>query len=260
MKRPYPMNYKNQNYKKRKQDENNVMTSYPNDNMPMIKPSQKKYILKSINPNPPELKCVDTPLADDVVINNPTFLQNNFLCLNLVQQGAAYYNRIGTKINLKSLKLRLRFTVNTNLSNANTTFRILVVYDKNNNGYPPVVQDILQSIYQDGTSVLNVYSSVNINYRDRFEILLDEFITLPPVSSPTPGQFVIVGGLAVPYTYEKYLKLKDRPQMYRGTASPITIGSVVSGAIYLLPISDLPQASLLNPYDMGGEARVRFTD
>lgn len=203
-----------------------------------------------------ELKSLDTALPNAFVVNTPVFGTNDFYCLNLLQLGSGFYNRIGNKINMKSLMLRLRIQVSGAVSSNTTLLRFMLIYDKNNNGNPPSLNEIISNYNQNGAEDNSLLSGLNLTYRDRFEILMDYMVNLPPVT--VGGNLVLLGGTSEKFYINKYIRLKDRPAIYKGNDTPATIANITSGALYLLPLSQYSGTDC--PYTIIGSTRLRYVD
>ena len=136
--------------------------------------------------------------------------------LNCVGQGATSYNRIGTKILIKSIMFNSIFSL-TGSGPTQSTFRYMIVYDHQPNGAFPAFSDILsQNI---GTAPI-MFSSINMSNRSRFIVLRDRVHTLD-----------FDGGNGGTIHCKEFIKTKLETQFGTNTA---TIGDITSGAIYLI--------------------------
>lgn len=150
-------------------------------------------------------------------------------CLNGITQGISANERVGRKIQMKSLQVRWSESTTASLS----ALRILVVYDRD--GLPlPFITDVL--------SVDNFNSNMQLSNSDRFVVLHDEVIPCE-VSGPTnnrrAGKF--------------YIKL-NLPTMYQGTTN--AGGDISHGSLWIM------SNSLNGPIGagIGYNSRVRYTD
>ena len=108
-----------------------------------------------------EVKCLDTTFlapynnvwVPDAFPQKVLNADNNgaFQSLVNIKQGNAISQRIGNKINLKSVRLRFSLDSTGVLTNTPTDTRLLLVYDRQPNGAYPTVNDFLNVIPQDGT-------------------------------------------------------------------------------------------------------------
>lgn len=101
---------------------------------------------------------------------------NGITCVNEVTQGANYYQRVGTKIVIKSIQLR--FSVQAGAQTDCYTVRWALIYDRQTNGTAgagPILGDIFQ---QNGVVGTNVDTGVNLQNRSRFVILRDRMVDI----------------------------------------------------------------------------------
>jgi len=57
---------------------------------------------------------------------------------------------------------------------------------------------------------------------------------------------------------DEYINLKDMETIFNGTANPLLIGNVQTGALIIATIGDVLAAN--QPYSLRGVARLRFRD
>jgi hypothetical protein len=188
--------------------------------------------------------------------------------LNLIQQGAGISQRIGHKVSLKSLRLRLSMEPLNNVDNGwALKTRILVMYDRNPDGTYPAMNVILANITQANQTQAGTYlDNLNPNFFDRFVVLMDKFITLPVYDSagvisnsnqvgPTNQEAFIL---------DEYIKLKDLETIYGNTANnlqtanPMTIAYIQTGALLIMSMGGI--AAINSPYCFTGTARLRYRD
>lgn len=89
----------------------------------------------------PEIKTVDTGFLFTIPAVG---VGPQFILLNGTQQGTGTFNRIGTKINMRSFQLRASFESVASQANQDVC-RIMLVWDKNANKVVPTFADIVQS-------------------------------------------------------------------------------------------------------------------
>lgn len=174
----------------------------------------------------PELKNIDTGGSIGVLVGTQW---SELDLLNPIQVGADSNQRVGRKVQLKSLIFRW----NTSSNIANIPFRLLIVYDKEPNQATPLITDILISN--------NHNAPMNLSNSNRFIILADEL------------HQVIVG--AFPRTGKVFKKL-NLPEMF--SASSIDVTSVTQGAIFAM--CSIPGVAGAGNPGLGYIARVRYTD
>jgi hypothetical protein len=133
--------------------------------------------------------------------------------LNDIQQGAAFYNRIGSKVCMTSIMVR--FNLLASATTVLSSVRYAIVYDRQCNGAFPAITDIFGV---NGATAAN-NSGVNLTNRGRFLILRDKAVTIDPAS-------------ALSVDVEEYCKLTQLEAEFK--ASGGTIGDITTGAFYLV--------------------------
>jgi len=250
------------------------------------------------NKNKGELKALDTLIDNYVgapvavaqgtggIFSSALSAAQSLFLLNNVGVGSAFYQRIGRKIDLKSLEFKLCLRPNAGTTGAtastggygnlspSTTFapylRILVVYDMQANGGYPTLSDVLNSVDSISNPINIGQSMINLNNRERFKILRDHEMTPPVfVTDPTanPGtKLQALGGVVDEKrwdpSFSDYIKLKGLPCQYKADAAPNpsspTIGNLATGALYLILLSD--RNTLLTGWTAYGTCRLRYYD
>lgn len=203
----------------------------------------------------PELKCMDTREVTLVIDNT-----NQNIILNDVLQGAAFYNRIGNEIEMKSLHL----TGHIGLSGTAPTptwdyMRILVIYDRQPNGAFPTTADVLTSYDQNGTTSSTAYDHTNPTNHDRFKILADIRLEVPwnnsslAVAGQIPETIIDYNG---EYNINRFINLRGLPAKFKASAG--NIGDLASGSLFLKVLGT--QATAAAPFQFLGTARLRYID
>lgn len=185
--------------------------------------------------------------------------------LNTPTPGADSNQRIGRKINLKSVLVKANWRIQNILGDDPINpvqIRTMLIWDKCPNGSYPAISDILQPLNVIGITDPNnpnnplvapcPASPNNLDNRDRFRTLWDANDTLSP------------GGESI-RQYDKYLKLSGET-IFSGDQNNLT--SIKTGAIYLLLLSDAYDVKTLGEDDplivnrpiCKVNCRVRFTD
>jgi len=159
--------------------------------------------------------------------------------LNCVQQGATSYNRIGTKILIKSIDFRCNFFL-AGTAPSYAGVRYMLVYDRQPNGAFPAMSDIIS---ENISTAPTFHSGVNMANRSRFVVLRDRMLTL---SAGTDNISVC----------KEFIKTKLETQFKTNTGA---IGDITTGAIYLIAFATLSgsasYAQLSNAH-----CRIRFFD
>jgi len=198
----------------------------------------------------PELKSID--LADTTV---PCTTAGTLVCLNLVVAGSSFFNRIGRKIEMKSVQLRAKFNP-TGTANPEPQYsRVMIVYDRQTNGAVPSLSDIIQSTTFDGTNSTSAFSGQNLNNRDRFVVVHDRRVVLPPVVAGGAG----IQPFLSEFYQDFYRKLPNLVCQYKADSSPTpVIGDIATGALWLVVLSEL--AAGVDTWDFEFSTRVRYVD
>lgn len=141
-----------------------------------------------------EVKCRDLNIDFDTpgtlvgvasVAGRPAdnLFDTGMVLLNPVSTGTKFTERIGTKINIKSISLQGSFKQLTDATNV-AYARYLIIYDRQPNGAFPAIGDILQT--NDTNLAFN--SGINMVNKSRFKIIRDKRIT---VDSGSGLQFAV---------------------------------------------------------------------
>jgi len=140
-----------------------------------------------------EIKSLDIPSLLPVQNNSGRFADDanhdSVIFMTNIKEGAGFNNRIGRKINLKSIRLNGYIAANSSFLRTTTvypvvfprqTLRMLVVYDKQFNGAAGVtLSDVLQDVDLNGTATTNGLSSMNLDNRERYKIVWDKKLLCP---------------------------------------------------------------------------------
>lgn len=170
--------------------------------------------------------------------------------LNATATGSDFTQRIGRRIKMKSLLLRVYLSVDAAIAASTTNLcRVLVVLDKQWNatttaggavsGAPPVA-----TAYNITPVLTNIFinSATNLNNRDRYKILVDKFMTISQ-SGPAGGQISIYKKMNIDVTYG-------------GTT--FDGGSIQTNALLIYIISN--QTAGTNDASFNATSRIRFVD
>lgn len=188
-----------------------------------------------------ELKFLNTPLQAagpavyPLVSNDVT--NTNVIGLNLLAQGTDFTNRIGRKVNVRSIQLTMRIAQGTTPSDV--VVRFMVVYDSQPNGAVPAISDILDTV----AGPVNSFN--NLNNRARFKTMLSFSTRLDDQSFGTRD-------------IRKY-KACNLPVIYN--ASGAGVATVNTGAIWFFGVStNVSGATAPNLPLTQALARIRFSD
>lgn len=176
------------------------------------------------------------------IARDPTLQFSGITCLNLVQQGASAYQRVGTKIHVKSV----HFSCNIRLiGTAPTwaTYRYLIVHDRSPNGSYPLFSDLLSFNI---SSPPTFYSGVNMSNRERFTILRDRCGNLD--SDGGNGQVVNI---------REYVRCSIDTQFKTSTGG---IADITTGAIYFVAFGYEQGTAANYPIATTMQSRIRYVD
>lgn len=183
----------------------------------------KKYIRKAID-NMVEDKVIYTNVAAPFGVSDVS----SYALLNGCAQGAAKTQRLGQKIKLKSVQLRISFAINAaSLAGATSGnfFRILLLYDRQTNAGNPSNAQLFVS-----TTATETYESpLNIVAVQRYKILHDKVYVMNPTGGATnisPVKFINIRK-----------KLRNLPTVFNtGVAGDVT--DINTGSLILVLLCD----------------------
>lgn len=196
-------------------------------------------------------------LNNPVIMINSTGTIQNLAC---IQQGSGVSQRIGNKVALKSLRIRLALSDLQHNYDVISENRIMIVYDRQPNGTYPTINNMLQLIKQDGSTAHgNEVSNINVSQLDRYVVLMDKLISLPPYESGAFNTTSMVGVTQQSsYIIDEFIKLKRLETCFSTTSNPCTIATIQTGALYVISLGDAVATG--EPYCWVGNMRLRFYD
>lgn len=244
--------------KKGKQPYKGNKTQYPQRTMTMYSGQNQGEMVK-------DLKVCDVPElavgASPVTISTTPVIQ----LLNGVQIGNSIYNRVGNKIQMKSLHL-IGTIDNPQTFAAGDYFRIMVVYDRSpaiasGAGAFPAYATMFSSYDNAGGITSTAYSHMNPNLVNRFVVLADMRYSVPQCA--TGGGFEVSASGVVDYqnkdvNVNRFIRLKGLETCYTTSTNPAAIGDISTGSLYLVVIGTAPAAQA--PYQLTYSARLRYYD
>lgn len=207
-----------------------------------------------------EVKGMDTDISLAPVIDTTNTNASSFV-LNLVQQGAGSWNRVGRKIYPKSLRFKgnFNFEYNTTVATghgSDSYIRFAVIYDQQPSGALPTFDTIFGITDQTGTEACtDVTNPPRYDNMDRFKILLDKTV-VPDRLFVTSGGAAPHQDVVVPFDY--FLKLPQCETVFSGQSNPMTIADISSGGLYLY-LRAYQNSSEIK-VDVDGIARLRYND
>ena len=140
--------------------------------------------------------------------------------INGVATGTDFTDRIGRKTQMKSVNL-IGVVQPEDGDVANNLARVMLVYDCQSNGAAPVITDIL--VTASGVSQLN------LNNRDRFQVLFDSHNAMAGQNSGTAT--LTYSGAPSIALVKKYVKL-NHEVLFAGTTNGIA--SIQTGGLFLV--------------------------
>lgn len=213
--------------------------------------------------NGPEVKSVD-------LSGTPSFTQAGTVTLLTVPvEGASFYNRIGRRIRMKSIQIKGAITPGLGNAAADTATlgRVMVLYDRQPNGALPSVADIITDYTSAGATSTTTRSGLNMNNRDRFVVLMDQFVVLPAVgiSGVAPAATIYYadpnnnagGAEQGQLLINRFIKLKGLESHFKASAG--AIGDISTGSLIMLTIAS-DSANAGGSYTLAFEDRVKFLD
>lgn len=177
--------------------------------------------------------------------------------LNLVRTGSSINNRIGRRIEMKSVRITGRLEA-VRTVNVEDYVRILVIYDRQTNGALPAFADILADILEDASTISSVYSGAALNNRDRFVILRDKRIAVPSMTW-TAGVITNPGfDNSTEFNIDMFVKLKGLLCQYKADSAPAVIGDIATGSLLLVTVGG--QIAAAEGWRASLTSRLRFND
>lgn len=209
-----------------------------------------------------EIKSLDT-IAPNAGVTQAGFTCNataSLVVLNPVTIGSSMWNRVGRKISLKSIRIRGQFLqTGHNDMQSGQYARLTLIYDKQPNGALPSISDVFQDQVNSASDSHATYpnSGVNLNNRDRFEVIADEqwYLSGGNQSTSTAG---VMTATAKSMEINLFRKLKGRETHFKADSSPGVIGDLATGSLVLITQGDI--ASGDEPWQMNLACRLRYSD
>lgn len=215
------------------------------------------YLYRSKRTQPKaELKAYDVAQSGNA-FRTPAAATSLSPVLNVPIPGNDLFNRIGRKIYMKSLQVTGYIASNGNVTDYGDIGRLFLIYDEQPNGAAPTVANIIQDATA-GAATTGT-SLTNLNNRQRFKIIRDRKVYLPPTN-------VVAGTPTMPpsmartddhniFALDWFIKLNRLETVFNQNSNG-NIGDIASGSLYLMFVSNANDAH----YAMTYNARLRFYD
>lgn len=195
--------------------------------------------------------------------------------LNNIEAGNDFDGRIGRQIYQKYITIRGTIFPRRMGSNSGsfatqtqTTCRTIILWDNCPNGKFFTLRDIFVSATNGTVDTFTSQSMLNLNYRERFEILYDRTVVLGPMSvvaTNTPANVVYsTGNGSVPLKI--HLKLRRTTTYLAQTTAGLDVDEhmISSGALYIITLGNATVDEGASTWTNGGQltfnARLRYTD
>lgn len=201
-----------------------------------------------------ELKWIDT-IATIVGSNTGAGVNAAAVLLNGVAQGTSAITRLGDRISLTSLQIRMIFSADVD-NLASSQHRFIVVLDKQTNAAAPDISTNNDTSVLDISVVTLLYNApYNRRTSDRYKILYDKRVDFNPLmaTNTTPGTGAVTTVASIGHS-KKFKKQLQHQARYNGAGA--TVADIVSGSIFCFLISDFAQE--FGQIQIG--ARVYFKD
>ena len=191
---------------------------------------KKRMAFRKSRGKPQEIKYFDhgvdaTAITNAATATTPAYYQTNTIVG--INRGDAANERVGNKINIKSIDIRGLIGLPRQSSTSDTTanwaggpsqWRILVYQDMQCNGAVAPINSILD-LTLTNANPSNAYN--NLQYSGRFKILMDKFMTLEPgaaVFNSATSHYVTTGSAKF---FKKHI-ICDIPITYLGESNSLT--------------------------------------
>jgi len=183
-----------------------------------------------------EVKGMDTTMILSPIISTTSTNASSFV-MNLIQQGAGSWNRIGRKVSLKSLRLCgvLEWTyapLATSGSLVDNYVRMVVVWDKQpSGGSIPTFDEVFGITTQDGTEAGAILAPIKYDNMERFSVLRDKRydFDVEAYNSATGTTNSVLQCEHI----DEYIDLKGRATIFSGQSNPMTIADISTGGLYV---------------------------
>lgn len=213
-----------------------------------------------------ELKTMDVPLIQltfqnvDTVMN--TAANPGCALLNATKEGTGVSQRVGRKINMKSVQINGTIEWIDEIQLGLQNCRLIMVLDKQSNGSLPSIQNLLADTDFNLTQTTSWLSKLNIANSDRFTILMDQSWYFPQrgdgQANPLSGAQWSNINRAQDHRVNSYIKLKGAEVRYNGTDNAPSINQIVSGSIFLVALSDVELGE--SSFRAHLKSRIRYWD
>jgi len=210
-----------------------------------------------------EKKVLFSGTSDPVFGPLALAVNGNLISINLIQVGSSMFNRIGRKIEMRSVRLTARLST-LNVTRATITpdiGRVMIIYDRQTNGAFPAVQDILQDTDQAGNNTIDGgLSGLNMDNRERFVTIMDKKITIPQATN-TAGVLtnIFPNDNTLPVVMDEFRKLRGLTTHFKADSQPAVIGDISTGGLYILTTAQV-QVGGTELFQLDWNCRLKYVD
>lgn len=134
-----------------------------------------------------EKKGMDTTIQ---IVDVPNHALCTAILLNAVDMGTGSYERIGRRIKLDSLRIKMNLSCSLDVQEEpfhDVIYRISVLFDPQPQGVLPTFDTVFRQTNQSGTEASQFTSMLSYDQMDRYEVLGDEVVRLNMESGMTGG-------------------------------------------------------------------------
>lgn len=239
------------------------------------KRTTRTFPIPSLMPSGSEIKWVDIT-SESYSFAATAGDSTSIILLNQIEQGVNTCNRIGNRVELKSLHINGHIDQNILTITGGQTpdfLRWAIVYDRapeTRGGTLPLYEEIFGEKTANGDTSCDVFSGVNLDNKDRFVILRNKtcqgpgnFLSASPAISlgePIQGE---VGCKNSFFVINEHIKLDGLLAQYNGTGDTITVANITTGALYFMTqgiFSTGGSAPDIPTWEMNCNFRLKYKD
>lgn len=228
-----------------------------------------------------EKKYIDTAMASAITGIVDSFANSNDInAVNLIQQGAGFYNRIGRKVKMDSLKLNINLgsfnipvVAGSNTGSVGNMVRMTVFWDRESGGVTPNWSNVFAQTSQQGTVTTNFRSGLRMTETERYLIIRDQIIDMNPhagvsnydVDVSAVGANDVTTATTATFTRKSISMFIDLRKLnlvtvFQSTSNPATVADIGDGVLYVAFRAVITNASNYVLLETGSNARLRYVD
>jgi len=212
----------------------------------------KSYRKPYVRPMRSELKAVDNTDTLATITNNAATAA---VVINDTVQGSAFYQRVGNKISMKNLQFDLSLIPSANANAVSDWIRVLVFYDKQTNAAAPPRSTVLLDTDSVGGTTTTSMSGLNIQNRDRFKVLVDEKLWVPPTTASGANSNHSTDPISKAFAVKRFVSLRNLETVYNQVGGG-GVGDITSGGLFYIVMCKNANCG----YGFDVKARLRYAD